>query len=135
MITYSAPEVVQLNVTGPPEIGEKVGLLLNVRICTETVNVALAVTVPLPLVAVSTYVVVTVGFTVRHPDSGTVPIPSEIETVFAFSTCQQSCALPPELIVDGATENEKTRGTGIAVTVTLAVAEMGLPSVPVAIRV
>src|SRR5512133_1515596 len=86
MVTWEAPEVVHVRFTGPPEIGENGGSFTNVRIWTEpTVKVALAVTEPPALVAVSTYAVVTVGFTVRQPVASTVPIPGVMLTVVAFS--------------------------------------------------
>src|SRR6476619_2591454 len=88
MVTCEAPDVVHVRFTGPPEIGENGGSFTNVRIWTEpTVRVALAVTEPPALVAVSTYVVVVVGFTVLQPLASTVPIAGEMLTVFAFSTC------------------------------------------------
>src|SRR5579862_6752383 len=91
-VTEAAPDVVQLRVTGAPEAVENTGSFVKVRIWTEpTVKVALAVTEPAALVAVKTYVVVTVGLTVWHPVAATVPMPGAMLTVVAPCTCQQSC--------------------------------------------
>ena len=89
--TEVAPCVVQLKTTGLPADVENSGVCEKVRILTgPTVNVAVAVTEPVPLKAVRMYVVVEVGETVAQSAAFTVPIPGLIDTVVAFSTFQQS---------------------------------------------
>src|SRR5437868_11544378 len=87
MTTEVAPDVVQLRTTGLPAAVENSGVCENVRILTTpTVKVALAVSVAVPLTAVSVYVVVDVGETVTQSTAFTVPTPGAIETVVAPST-------------------------------------------------
>ena len=62
------------------------------------------------LFACSVYVVVAKALTVRLPFRGTVPIPGDIVTVDAFSTCQVTVAACPTVIEDGVTSNLTMRG-------------------------
>jgi hypothetical protein len=68
-----------------------------------TVSVAVADLDPLGPFAVSVYVVVLAGFTVRLPLAATVPIPVFRETSLALVVLQRSVADCPGLIDDGST--------------------------------
>ena len=66
-----------------------------------TVTVAVAVTEPAELVAVTVYVVVAVGLTDLVPDAVTVPMLWSIETVVAFVLDQVSVDAAPDVIEVG----------------------------------
>src|SRR5262245_5800849 len=81
------------------------------------------------------YVVVWVGETVTQSCALTVPIPGEIDTVVAFSTCQQSWEDPPALMVAGFSENCRILAVWPLVTVTVTGEVTVLPSGPTAVSV
>lgn len=88
----------------------------------KTVTVTDDVTVPPAPVAVTVYVVVTEGETLRAPLVATGPIPLSIDADVAFDVLQVRSALPPTVIVEGVAVNEFTTGSrGKTVTDTVAV--------------
>src|SRR5712664_3578270 len=97
-----------------------------------TVTVAWLVSVPPGPIAVSVYVVVTVGCTEVEPESGCDPTPLSMVTVVAFVVVQTSDELCPEAIVLGVAENEIVGGGKFTVTVAVLIA---VPPGPVAVRV
>src|SRR3954468_5800209 len=97
-----------------------------------TVTVAWLVSVPPGPIAVSVYVVVTVGCTEVEPESGCEPTPLSMVTVVAFVVVQTSDEFCPEAIVPGVAENEIV-GAGVF-TVTVAVVVM-VPPGPVTVIV
>ena len=68
-----------------------------------TVNNAVAVAVPLLLVAETVYVVVAVGLTDNEPDAPTGPMPGLMLTADALLVDHVSRAEPPRVIVAGVT--------------------------------
>ena len=99
-----------------------------------TVTVAVAVTDPAVLVAVTVYVVLEVGLTDLVPDAVTVPMPWSMATVVAFVLDQVSVDAPPEMMEAGEALNVAVGRVGAAVTVTVAV-RVTEPAALVAVRV
>src|SRR5260370_32527255 len=97
-----------------------------------TVTVAELIVVPPAPVAVSVYVVVSVGWTGVEPESACDPTPLSMVTVVAFVVLQTSDDVPPEAIVLGVAENEIVGAGTFTVTVAVFVA---VPPGPVAVSV
>jgi hypothetical protein len=96
-----------------------------------TVTAAVAVVDPTLLVAVSVYVVVAAGDTLRVPLVATDPMPWLMLTVVALVVVHVSVDAPPAVIEAGAALSV-AEGTGLTVTVAVAVTE---PAAFVAVNV
>ncbi|MGA3008897.1 MAG: hypothetical protein ABSD72_01420 [Terracidiphilus sp.] len=105
MAILAAPVVTQLSVLLAPEtmlVGLAVNELIAGPVSAFTVTVTVAVVGPAALVAVSVYIVVTVGLTVVEPLADVdVNVPGVMAMLVAPLVVQLSVLLEPELILVG----------------------------------
>ena len=134
MVTLVALVDVHVKVDEPPDaivVGDALIDTVGTGAVAFTVTVADDVTDPTEFVAVSVYVVVAVGDTLRLPDAATVPIPWLMVTDVAFAVLHVSVDDCPELMVVGDADSE---AVGSELTVTVAVS-VSLPLELVAVIV
>jgi hypothetical protein len=125
MATLVAPLATQLNLLLDPEVILE-GLAANEVMVgfpvAFTVTVAVDVTDPAALVAVSVYVVVAAGLTLMEPAAAAeVNVLGVIAMVVAPLVAQLNVLLDPEFIVAGLAVNELMVGFPVVFTVTVAV--------------
>ena len=123
--TAVAPVVAQFNILLPPALmlaGLAAKALIRGRFSACTATFTVVFTEPAELVAVSVYVVVTVGLTALEPLADTdVNVPGVIATVVAPVVAQFNVLLPPALMLAGLAVKALIRGRFSACTATLTV--------------